>query len=144
MSSGIRLPGKSLPKVEDILSPKDQLARDKLASNEMLAKIEVIQEGVKVAGKLLDFLKVREETKGRIEKARADLAKAYADLETARTGAGVSHRELDLLEARQNVVIEVLQLTLEEARASTSFEDRRRIVEQANETLKRLAEVSKR
>lgn len=113
----------------------------KLENNLALARVKVLGDVLNTIGKGFDYLRARKDSEAIIVKAHADVAKARADLEKTRLEVGLGHHALDKLEEAQNYAFTMLNFLIDEAGRASDFEERRRIIADANESLRALATI---
>lgn len=113
----------------------------KLDNNLAVARVKVLGDVFNTVGKGFDYLSAKKESEAIIEKAHADVEKAKLALEATRLQVGQGHQELDTLEKAQETAIKMLNLLIDEAQRSSDFEERRRIIADANESLRALATI---
>jgi len=115
----------------------------KLDSNLAMARVRVVGEVLTTIGKGFDYLRSKEDSKAVIIKAHAEVAQAKIDLEKVRENNVLGHRELDKLEEAQTTGVRLLNLLIDEAGQIDDFEQRRRVVADATDSLKAIASLRK-
>lgn len=138
MASKLNLPRSSTP-------PRTTGSKDlefaKLDNNLAVARVKVLNDVFNTLGKGFDYLRAKKDSEAIIVKAHADVAKARAHLEKTRLEVGLGHHALDKLDEAQTTAIQMLNFLIDEAGRSSDFEQRRRIIADANESLRALATI---
>ncbi len=113
----------------------------KLDNNLAVARLKVLGDVFNTIGKGFDYLSAKRNSEAIIEKAHADVEKTKLALEKTRLEVGLGHHTLDKLEKAQEYAFKMLNLLIDEAQQSSDFEQRRRIIADANQSLQALATI---
>ncbi|OYQ36844.1 hypothetical protein CHU95_03490 [Niveispirillum lacus] len=142
MASKLNLPKatKPMPAAASDTGPKE-LDLAKLENSLAVARVKVLGDAFNTIGKGFDYLRAKKDSEAIIAKAHADIEKARLALETTRLQVDLGHHALDKLEEIQEYVFKILEMLIDEAGQSSDFEGRRRIIADANESLRTLATI---